>query len=207
MSEQPSSHPQLEQQLARRPPRRSLTPIPLALLGVLLIACGFIAGVLVEKGEGSTSTASSSGGVASRFATQRSGALSAGGGARGASASSGAGGFGVSARAAAGSGATIGEVAYVAGHSLYVIDAEGNTVKIKTSVSSTVTKTVKASVESIHPGETVIVTGSADTHGAVNATGIRVSEAGAGGLSALFGSGAGSARARRGGGEPTLFGG
>ncbi len=43
------------EELARRPRRRLLgtggNPIPLALLGVLLIACGFIGGVLVEKGQ------------------------------------------------------------------------------------------------------------------------------------------------------------
>lgn len=43
------------QALPPRPRRRLLgaggSPIPLALLGVLLIACGFIAGVLVEKGQ------------------------------------------------------------------------------------------------------------------------------------------------------------
>ena len=48
-------------ELPRRPRRRLLGPIPLALLGVLLVACGFIGGVLVEKGQGSSS---SSGGAA-----------------------------------------------------------------------------------------------------------------------------------------------
>ena len=41
---------------APRPRRRLLSPV-LALLGVLLIACGFIGGVLVEKGETSSSRA------------------------------------------------------------------------------------------------------------------------------------------------------
>ncbi|MGA9875508.1 MAG: hypothetical protein WBQ21_06845, partial [Solirubrobacteraceae bacterium] len=81
---------------------------------------------------------------------------------------------------------------------------------------STVTKTVKSDVKSIHPGETVIVTGSAGTNGAVSAESIRVSEAGAsgGGLGALFGGGGGASGGdgrRRGGGgssgEPALFGG
>ncbi len=201
----------VEQELPRRPRRRLLTPIPLTLLGVLLIACGFIGGVLVEKSE-SSSGGSSAGGLASRFAALRSGATTAGrggAGASGASAFLGGGGPG-------GAGATIGQVAYVSGHTLYVTTAEGNTVKVKTSAASTVTKTVKADVKGIHPGETVIVTGSAAANGAVSAESIRVSEAGGGGGlgAALFGGGSGSSgggasRRDRGGagGEPALFGG
>ena len=47
--------------------------VPLALLGVLLIACGFIGGVLVEKGQSTTSSSAGSGatGLASRFAALR----------------------------------------------------------------------------------------------------------------------------------------
>src|ERR1700746_3923577 len=56
-------------ELPRRPRRGLLAPIPLALLGVLLAACGFIGGVLVEKGQGSpTSSAAGAGGLAARFA-------------------------------------------------------------------------------------------------------------------------------------------
>jgi hypothetical protein len=36
------------EELPRRPRRRLLTPVPLALLAALLIASGFIGGVLVE---------------------------------------------------------------------------------------------------------------------------------------------------------------
>ncbi len=185
-------------ELPRRPRRRLFTPIPLALTGVLLIACGFIGGVLVEKDQNSSS--SSSGGASSfaaRFASLR--AASAGGsgasaGAGGAGASNGsgraAGLFGAGAAGAGGPGATVGQVSYVSGSTLYVTGTEGNTVKVKTSDASTVSKTVKADVKGIHPGETVIVTGSTGANGAVQAESIRVSEAGAsGGLGALFGGG------------------
>lgn len=205
----------VEQELPRRPRRRRLlgtggNPIALALLGTLLIACGFIGGVLVEKGQGSSSAATASGGLASRFAALRSAVAGGTAGGRGASAGAGASSsFGGAGAAGGGAGATIGQVAYVSGHTLYVTDPEGNTVKVTTSAASTVTKTVKADVKGIHPGETVIVTGSASAHGAVSAETIRVSEAG-GGLGALFGAGGGSGGGggRRGGsGEPALFGG
>src|SRR5271163_2203164 len=52
------------EELPRRPRRRLLTPLPIALLAVLLVALGFIGGVLVEKGQSSSSGASSSQGSA-----------------------------------------------------------------------------------------------------------------------------------------------
>jgi hypothetical protein len=84
---------------------------------------------------------------------------------------------------------------------LYVTDPEGNTVKVKTSATSTISKTVKADVKGIHPGETVIVTGNAGANGAISAESIRIGEAGgSGGLGALFGGGGGLSGAGRGSG-------
>ena len=143
-------------------------------MGVLLVACGFIAGVLIEKGQTSSGTsAGAAGGLASRFAALRRDA----GGATG---SSGAGG------PAGGAGATTGSVAYVSGETLYLTTSEGNTVKVTTSAGTTVTKTVSAAVKGIHPGETVAVVGPAGANGAISAESIRVG-AGGGGFGALFG--------------------
>jgi hypothetical protein len=198
-------------ELPRRPRRRLLTPVPLALLAVLIIACGFIAGVLVEKGQtGSGSSSGAAASLASRFAALRGGR--SGAGATGASGASSTG-----AAAAGGGGATSGQVSYVAGSTLYVTTAEGNTVKVTTSAGSTVTKTVKASVKGIHPGETVLVTGAAGANGAINAESIRVGAGAGGGLGALLGgtggSGAGTGAGgsatgggSTGNGEPALFG-
>lgn len=208
-----------EGELPPRPRRRLLTPIPLVLLGVLLTACGFIGGVLVEKGESPSAASASSANVASRFAALRSGTSSgtvgATGNARGATGPSAAGAFGASGSTAVGgsgrgASATIGQVAYISGHTLYVTNLEGNTVKVTTSVASNVTKTIKTDIKGIHPGEMVIVTGSPGTNGAVSAETIRVGEASGSGLGALFGGGGsqGTRSTRRGGsGEPTLFGG
>jgi hypothetical protein len=203
-----------ESELPPRPRRRLLTPIPLSLLGVLLIACGFIAGVLVEKGQSSSSSSGGgASGLASRFAALRAGASGATGasGASSAGARSGAaaGGFG----GASGSGGftrpTAGTVAYLDGSTLYVTNAEGNTVKVTTSAGTTVNKTVKSAVKSIRPGETVTITGETGSGGAISAEEISVGSGG--GLAALFGgSGArsgSSGGARGSGGEPALFGG
>jgi hypothetical protein len=200
-------------ELPPRPRRRLLgtgaNPIFLALLGVLAIACGFIGGVLVEKSQTSSgSAAGATAGLASRFAALR-------GGASGTTTRSGAAGaaggfFGAGAGAGAGR-PTSGTVAYLAGSTLYVTNAEGNTVKVKTSAGTSVTKNVKASVTGIHPGETVTITGAAAANGTVNAESISVGTSG-GALSALFGgSGARSSSGKGTGGassgEPSLFGG
>jgi hypothetical protein len=199
------------EELPRRPRRRLLTPLPLALLGVLLIACGFIGGVLVEKGETSSGSSTASGsGLASRFAALRGGTTSTAGGS----------GLGSPPRSSGGTGGftrpTSGTVAYLAGSTLYVTNSEGNTIRVKTSAGTTVTKSVTAHVAGIHPGETVSVTGAAGSNGAVTAETISVGGVGAGGLAALFGgtgsgssssTGTSSSSSTGTGAAPSLFGG
>jgi hypothetical protein len=196
-------------ELPPRPRRRLLgqgaNPVALVLLAVLLIACGFIGGVLVEKGESSSSSSGAASSLASRFAALRGGASST-------SARSGAGaGAGGFAGAFAGAGAggtrpTAGTVAYLDGSTLYVTNDEGNTIKVSTSAATSVNKTVKASVAGIHPGETVTITGASGSGGTVNAESISVGSGG--GLAALFGAGksGGSSGSSGGGGEAALFG-
>jgi hypothetical protein len=197
-----------EELLPRRRRRRLVgaggNPLALVLLGVLLAACGFIGGVLIEKGE--TSSTSSSGsaaaGLASRFRALR--------GAAGAGAGSAAAGSSAASSTAAGfTRPTAGTVAYLAGKTLYVTNSEGNTIKVTTSAATSVTKTVKASVKSIHPGETVTITGETGSGGSVSAESISVGSSG-GGLAALFGGAAGSSssssRGSTGASTPSLFG-
>ncbi len=203
-------------ELPPRPRRRLLAPIPVALLGVLLLACGFIGGVLVEKRQ-TFSSFGSGAGLASRLAALRGGAGattgSGAGSTSGAAGSGGGGGFAGRFGGLGGAGgATIGEVAYVSGSTLYVTNFEGNTVKIATSPASTITKTVKADLHGIHPGEMVVIRGSKDAHGAVSAESISVSATGiaGGGIGSLFGgggAGGGSGSAGGGPGGGGLFGG
>lgn len=214
------------EELPPRPRRRLLgtggNPIFLALLGVLLIACGFIGGVLVEKREIFSNIGPGGAGLASRIAALRSAAGGTGsatgsssvGGTSGAGSdtsgggSASPGGFAGHFGGLGGAGgATIGEVSYISGNTLYVTNAEGNTVKITTSPASSITKTVKSDLHGIHPGETVVVRGSKGAHGAVTAESISVNAAGAGpggGIGALFGGGGSATGGPTGGG---LFGG
>ena len=205
------------EELPRRPRRRLLTPVPIALAAALLTACGFIGGVLVEKGQGTSSgSTGTAGGLTARFAGLRA-AQGTGAGAAGASGSgASAGGF---AGGAGGAGdATTGQVAFIHGSTLYVTNAQGNTVKVNTSPASTVTKTVSSSVKAIHPGETVVIVGATGAGGTVSAESIRVG--GGGGLGSLFGGSSGSAGGTgassggtgaggggAGNGGPALFGG
>jgi hypothetical protein len=194
-------------ELPPRPRRRLLgaggNPLALALFGVLLIACGFIGGVLVEKGEtsSSSSAAGATAGFASRFAALR------GGSSTGATRSSSAAGAGGSFGAGAGR-PTAGTVAYLDGSTLYVTNSEGNTIKVKTSRATSVNKTVTSSVKGIHPGETVTITGNTGSNGAVSAESISVGSSGAG-LAALFGGSESRAGSTSSSGSetPALFGG
>jgi hypothetical protein len=198
----PNEHePWLEEDFAPLPPRprrRLLAPAPLALLAVLLLACGFIAGVLVEKGQNGSGTAS---GGTSGFAARLRGLTGSRSG-TGAGASPFAGATG-------GAGATVGTVAFLSGSTLYVTSGEGNTVKVETSAATSVTKTVKTAVRKIHPGESVTVTGTAAADGTVTAAAIRVGTSTVGGLGALLGGtggSTGSSGSSRSSEGPALFG-
>jgi len=218
------------EELPPRPRRRVLKPLPLALLGALAIACGFIAGVLVEKGQSSSESGSAaSSGFASRLAGLRSGSSTGNGSAPSSGSSlgsdsgiaataAGVPGPGSAARASSGS-ATVGQVAYVSKGTLYVTTSEGNTVKVTAASGASVTKTAKASINAIHPGETVLVAGASGANGAISASSIRIGsvagalaggEAFAGGAGAAgagdSSSSSGTGPATSGAGEPQLFG-
>lgn len=187
------------EELPPRPRRKILAPVPIALFVVLLLALAFFAGVEVQKSHGSSSSSS---GLPAGLAALRNGAgassstAGAGGGqgpfAGGAPSGGsfpGAGGL---------SGAlTTGEVSYVDGNTLYVTTGEGQTVKVKSPAGTKVSKTVSSSVESIHPGETVVVRGSQSKNGSVTASSISVSSnssGSSGSSSAPTGSGSGSSQ-------------
>lgn len=103
---------------------------------------------------------------------------------------------------------TVGQVAFVKGSTLYVTDTQGNTLRVKAAAGATVSKTVSSSVKAIHPGETVLVTGTANANGAIIAQSIRVGASTAGGLGSQFSSGASPTAPAAAGtsGEPALFG-
>jgi hypothetical protein len=150
--------------LARR--RKKLPALTAALALAVAIALGLIGGVEAQKHWGASSSATT--GRAAAFA----GFAGRGGGAAG-GAAGGFRGFGGAGGAAAGGGPT-GTVTLIKGSTLYVTDASGNTVLVHTTAASTVKKTMSGTVKSVHPGDSVTVTGTQGTDGSYSATGITI---------------------------------
>jgi hypothetical protein len=99
-----------------------------------------------------------------------------------------------------------GSVSGIAGDTLYVTEASGNTVAVKLSSATRITKNEPVPSSRIFPGDRVAVTGSGASKGTVEATSVTDSGAGGGGSGATAGSGLSSA----GGGSSaisSLFGG
>jgi hypothetical protein len=149
-----------------RPRRKRLARGTLALLALLIAACGFIGGVQVQKGQQDSQ--------ASGFPARLSGPP-AGGGAGGGLAAAGGGGDAVT-----------GEVANVKGKTLYVTTANGDTVAVKPTSSLTITRNADAKIGAIRPGDNVVVQGTEKPSGAVEATSITATAAGVDAVGALF---------------------
>jgi hypothetical protein len=146
--------------LARR--RKKLPALTAALALAVAIALGLIGGVEAQKHWGASSSATTAGRPAG-FA----GFAGRGGGAPG-------GGGGFAGLGGAAGGGTNGTVTLIKGSTLYVTDASGNTVQVKTTAGSTVKKTVSATVKTIHPGDSVTVTGTQNSDGSYSASAITI---------------------------------
>jgi hypothetical protein len=211
--------------LPRRPRRHFLNRWSLALTAAVACAAGFYGGVRIEKGQLSGSTTATAGGsglaaLAGRL--RAGGAAGAGGsagagGAVGAGGSAGAGGAGGPggaagaagsggagpAGAAGGAGASFGTITSVRGGTFYITESTGNTVKVKLSSATKITKSLNVHRGSLHPGDTVVIRGVANSSGTLVAA--TVSDSGSGRASgAGAGSGAGSGSSG-GGGLSSLF--
>jgi hypothetical protein len=165
-SELPPTEDELVTEIIARRKRRA-PKLTLAL--VVLVAAGgsFALGALAQRHWGSSRAAS--GGRASAFAAfaSRAGAAGAGGAASRTGGFGGFGGFG-------GGGVETGTVTLIKGSTLYVTDSTGNTVLVKTTPGSSVTRTVGGSVTSIVPGDTVTVVGTRAANGSYTARSISI---------------------------------
>jgi hypothetical protein len=147
--------------LARR--RKKLPALTAALALAVAIALGLIGGVEAQKHWGASSSTAAAGRPAG-FA----GFAGRGGGAPG----GGAGGF--AGLGGAAGGGTNGTVTLIKGSTLYVTDASGNTVQVKTTAGSTVKKTVSGTIKSVHPGDSVTITGTQNSDGSYSASAITI---------------------------------
>jgi hypothetical protein len=162
-------YPELDE-LPPRPRRKLLTPVNAILLLVLVAAGGFIGGVEVQKGQGSSSGGSLASSFASRFGAAAGGATSTAGSTSAGSASRLRGLFGGG--GAAGGGATIGTVSSIDGGTLYVSELTGNTVAVVTTPESKITKSESVGAKAIHPGDSVVIEGLAGSKGKITASSV-----------------------------------
>jgi hypothetical protein len=149
-------------ELPGRPRRRFLNPLSALLLAVVLGAVGFYVGVRIEKGQLS---GSSTGGASAAFSRLLSSSGTSG--ARGTGSSGTAGRFG---NFGGPGGATVGTVASVNGRTIYVTEAGGNTVKVKLSSATKITKDETVGRNQVDPGDTVVISGVSGSGGTLSAT-------------------------------------
>jgi hypothetical protein len=162
-------------ELPRRPVRKPLGPLALVITTLLVASGAFYGGVIVEKGhvESTSSTAAAAAGLAAR---QR-----------------GASGTAVTGATGGGAGALQGTITLIDGANVYVTDSSGNIDKVVTSPQTQITATVAGTVQTLHPGDSVTVSGPTDTNGQLQATVLRDTGApSAGGTSGRAGGSSGA---------------
>jgi hypothetical protein len=150
---------------------RGATRLTIALLVCFAISAGFLAGVLVQKDHGSSSSSASASGLAA-LAQQFGGSFPGAG--AGSLPGAGAGSLPGAGGAATGtSGATTtGQVKLVDGTNVYVVDAQGKTTKVATTSTSKISTAQPSSLSALKAGDTVTVVGTTGTDGTVTATSI-----------------------------------
>ncbi|GIE34370.1 hypothetical protein Ait01nite_074150 [Actinoplanes italicus] len=175
---QSSGHPDLDEALAAVAPRRWWNRTTVGLLGLALLAGGFLGGVQAHErwgtGETQAGGAPNGAGMPSGFGPAPGG--SRGPGAPGArpevSGSGAAPGGTVQGGAQPAMGAVVGTVKVVDGTTLYVQTDAGETITVRTAADTTVKVSQVASLESITSGLPVTVEGLPDSEGVISATAI-----------------------------------
>jgi hypothetical protein len=162
-----------------RPRRQYFNRWSAALVALITCGIGFYAGVRVEKGQVSSSS-SAAPSAAAGFAARARGVASRAGGVPGSAATGGG-------------GASFGTVSSARGATLYVTTSSGNTVKVKLSSSTKISKNVSVGRKSVRPGDTVVIQGLTNSSGTLVAAAVIDSGTGGGGGSRSGGgSGSGS---------------
>ncbi|WBP87792.1 DUF5666 domain-containing protein [Kitasatospora cathayae] len=150
------------------PPRRKLPWLTLVLAGGVIATGAFAGGVWYQQEQGTSSGKSS----------PRTAAAAAAGG---------YGGQGAGRRGGQGQGGfTRGTVKAVDGNTVYLTDANGNTIKVTTGDSTKVQLNKEGKVADLQPGQSVTVVGTPDASGGYNASQL-VEGAAAGGFGGGFG--------------------
>ncbi|MFJ2862901.1 hypothetical protein [Kitasatospora sp. NPDC087314] len=182
------------------PPRRKLPWLSLVLAGGVIATGAFAGGVWYQQGQGSSGKSSRPAAAAAAGAAQRpaSGYGQGGGGQNGSRRGGGQGQGGAQGQGGQ-PGFTRGTVKAVDGSTVYLTDANGNTVKVTTGDATKVQLNKDGKVTDLQPGQSVTVVGTPDANGGYAASQlVEGAAAGAGGFGGGFG-GAGGARNSSGG--------
>jgi hypothetical protein len=138
-----------------RPRRRWWGRKTAVLAAVIILAAGFWGGVRLERSQFSPTTTPTA--TASSTAAGHAGFFGGAGG--------------------GGANASIGSVSSIDGNTVYLTDTSGNTVKVKLSSATKVTKSENVSKTAVRPGDTVVIQGAKSSNGTLTAT--SVSDSGA----------------------------
>ncbi|MFC7529897.1 hypothetical protein [Actinoplanes sp. GCM10030250] len=183
-TETPPPPPDLTEAIEAAAPRRWWNRTTIALLGVALLAGGFLGGVQAQERWGTDETSSLPerlpGGAGMPSGLPRGGQSAAPGAADPAGAPGPAAGAagpaaadpaapGAAGPAAAG---TAGTVKLVDGKTLYLQTAAGETVTVRTTDTTTVKVTQLSALSSLTPGQQVTIAGTPDEEGILNATAV-----------------------------------
>lgn len=198
-----------EQETLARPgrPRRQLFNRRSAgLLALVVGVIGFYAGVRVEKGQLSSSSSAGSS-LPSSVPSSLPSLAGSGASSRGATGTSSGSRSSLPALGAFGGGTSIGTVSNINGKTIYISDSSGNTVKVRLSSATKITKSLTVGKKAVRPGDAVVIRGAKSSNGTLSATSISDSGAsptGSGstgtsssssssgsGVGSLFGSGSG----------------
>ncbi|MGD0984246.1 MAG: hypothetical protein ABSA65_10595 [Acidimicrobiales bacterium] len=146
-----------------RSPRAGLRlKYPTAVLVALLIGAGGLwGGAALQRAHGTTNTGSAASNFARLFSSRGSSGISSGGFS----------GF-------SSTGAAAGIVTTIEGNTLYVTTASGGLVKVLLGTSTTYTREAKSTASAMQPGDTVIVQGTKEKNGTVDATSVADTAAG-----------------------------
>ncbi len=184
--------------LPTRQRRQFLNRRSAALLALVTCAAGFYAGIRVEKGQLSSSSSTTGaftppalGGSSTRSPTSTSGSRSGTSGSRSSTPSGIPGGASGFPGALGGGNASIGTISSVDRNTIYITDSSGNTVKVTLSSATKITKSLGVGERSLHPGDSVVISGLKKKSGVLAAASISDSGASSSGSASSSG-GAGS---------------
>jgi hypothetical protein len=185
--------------LPRRPRRQLFNRRSATLIALIVGVIGFYAGVRVEKGQLSSSSSTGLSLPSSLSSLARGGTTTRGATGTGSASRGGFPGLG----AFGGGGTTIGTVSNINGKTIYISDSSGNTVKVKLSSATKITKSLAVRKKAVRPGDSVVIQGAKNSNGTLSAT--SVSDSGASTTSSGS-SGTSSSSTSSGSGVSSLFG-